>query len=185
MLWDAVSITSFRDTCGLERPKSRVMHAGSLGSHAAVEQLQPFDDKGASPAEHGPPQGVTPAASANVGTSLPLGCPPLHRAARPGSSGMRTRPSAPPFASGPAHSSRGAGAAVQNGDDVQQNGDHEPPRYTGSSPLQTPPVRGPNQATAHDSPPVQDADLHTGVRDSLLWQFPSITMSMSQPQSVT
>ena len=144
------------------------MHAGSLGSHAAVEQLQPLADQGASPAEDRPTQGATPAASANVAASLPLGCPPLHRAARPGSSGMRTRPSAPPFASGPAHSSRGAVAAAQNGTAVQQNGVHELPRYTGSSPLQTPPVRSPNQAMAHDSPPVQDADLHTGVRNNTL-----------------
>ena len=142
------------------------MHAGSLGSHAAVEQLQPLADREASVAERRPTEGAMPAASANVGTSLPLGCPPLHRAAQPGSSSMRTRPAAPPFASGPGHSDRDAGAAPQSGNALQRKADNDPPRYTGSSPLQAPPVRSPHQATAHGSPSVRDADAHMGVRNS-------------------
>ena len=142
-------------------------YAGSLGSHAAVEQLRPLADKETSPAAGEPAQRAMPAASANMGTSLPMGTPPLHPAARLGSSSLRNRPSLPPFAAGLVHTSKSAAAAPQNGIVLQQNGEHEPLRYTGSSPLQLPPTRSPHQAVAHEGLSIPDAD-HPGVRSSIV-----------------
>ena len=128
--------------------------AGSLGSHAAVEQRV---DKEASPAAGGhhhmatSAQGARPAASANTSTRLPRGCPPLPRGAQPGSTAVRGRPSAPPFAAGLTAGGRAVGEKLRSGA-------HDTLRYTGSSPLQAPLLDAPHQAAA------QDADMNPAVR---------------------
>ena len=95
-------------------------------------------------------QGARPAASANTGMHLPRGCPPLPRGAQPGSAAVRGRPSAPPFAVGLTPGGRGAHEGMRTGA-------HDTLRYTGSSPLQAPPLDEPHQAAA------QDADLNPAV----------------------
>ena len=128
--------------------------AGSLGSHAAVEQRVDKEDSPAAGGHHHmatSAQGARPAASANTSMHLPRGCPPLPRGAQPGSAAVRGRPSAPPFAVGLTAGGRGGGEGMRSGA-------HDPLWYSGSSPLQAPPLDPPHQAA------VQDADMNPAVR---------------------
>ena len=146
-------------------PQADCKCAGSLGSHAAVEQLQPPPEKEAVSHEQGraalAAQAAMPAASANMGTSLPMGCPPLHRAARPGSSGMRNRPAAPTFPAGLAQEAGGAEVTLQNGAAAHagENSAHDMLRHTASSPLQAP-AHSPHKMPGAPAP---DANSPAGV----------------------
>ena len=156
---------AFRCMTVIGVPQPDCQCAGSLGSLAAVEQLQSPPEKEAVSHEQGRPaaagQAAMPAASANMGTSLPMGCPPLHRAAPPGSSSMRNRPAAPTFPAGPAQEARGAEVTLQNGAAAHagENRAHDMLRHTASSPLQAP-AYSPHQMPGAPAP---DADSPAGV----------------------